>query len=169
MNRYLKRGLGLFALAFGGSAMFTLHNADIVINATDSMSQNAYLVYEWPVVLVRGSVVSTDMPPILSAKFGEYQFVKVIRGLPGDTITVDEHGTVCVAGYCVEPLIEDGKPWAPAISGGVIPPDHYAVFGTAPHSLDSRYEVIGLISGSTIRGAGFAIPFPEWEDLASWL
>ena len=169
MNRCLRTGLGIFAVSFGCSALFTLHKADLVINATDSLSKNAYLVYEWPVVLVRGSVVSTDMPRILAAKFGDYQYVKVIRGLPGDTITVDEDGTVCVAGYCVEPLIEDGKPWAPAISSGVIPPDHYAVFGTAPHSLDSRYAVIGLISGSTIRGAGFSIPFPDWEDLASWL
>lgn len=169
MNRYLRTGLGIFGVSVGCAALFTLHRADLVINATDSLSQNAYLVYEWPIVLMRGAVVSTDMPQILSAKFGDHRYVKIVRGLPGDTISVDEAGTVCVADYCVEPLIKNGEPWAPAISGGVIPPDHYAVFGTSPHSLDSRYDVIGLISGATIRGAGFAIPFPHWEDLASWL
>lgn len=169
MNRCLKRGLGLFAVMFGCSAMFTLHKADLVLNATDSMIDDAYLVYEWPLVLRRGAVVSSDMPSVLAPKFGDFQFVKVIRGVPGDTIVVDEDGTVCVAGYCADPVLKDGKPWGPAISSGVIPADHYAVFGTSEDSLDSRYDVIGLIPAKTIRGTGFAIPFPKWEDLSEWL
>lgn len=169
MNRSLRRGLGVFCVAFGCSAMFTLHKADVVINATDSLSDNAYLIYDWPLVLRRGVVISADMPRVLAVKFGEFQYVKVIRGVPGDAIVVAEDGTVCVADYCAEPLMRDGKAWAPSISGGIIPPDHYAVFGTSPESLDSRYGVIGLISVSTIQGAGFAIPFPDWEALAKWL
>ena len=169
MNRALKRGFGIFAISFGCSAMFTLSQADLIINATDSLRSSAFLVYEWPLVKRRGAVIAADMPPLLAKDYGEHSYVKVIRGIPGDEISVNLAGETCVAGYCAPLMVENGKPWSPAIAVGVIPDGHYAVFGTAADSLDSRYGIIGLIPDHTIRATGFAIPFPEWEALVGWL
>jgi len=168
MNPLLCKGFGVFAIAFGGSALFTLAKADIILNATDSLRSNAFVVYDWPLVLRRGAVIAADMPPVLADDFGEHAYVKVIRGLPGDEIVVLDDGVTCVAGYCAPPLIKDGAAWAPAIAPMVIPEGKYAVFGTSENSLDSRYDVIGLIPEETIHAAGFSVPFPQWEVLAGW-
>jgi len=62
MNPALKRGFGLFAISFGCSAMFTMSQADLILNSSDSLRASAFLVYEWPLVKRRGAVVAADMP-----------------------------------------------------------------------------------------------------------
>lgn len=80
-------------------------------------------------------------------------FFKVIRGVPGDTLSV--------AGREVrindEPVgiakshTFDRQPLAP-IAPTVIPPGHYYVQGTSPDSFDSRYRDSGLVRAEQVIG-----------------
>ena len=66
-------------------------------------------------------------------------FFKIVRGLPGDTVTVAGR-TVSVNGVVVgtaKTRAFDHQPLQP-IEPTVIPPGHYYVQGTAPDSFDSR-------------------------------
>ena len=68
-------------------------------------------------------------------------FFKVVRGLPGDVVTVADR-TVSVNGVVVgtaKAQAFDRRPLEP-IAPTVIPPGHYYVQGTGPDSFDSRYR-----------------------------
>jgi hypothetical protein len=152
-------------LTFGCLTLFMLDQTDIVMNASHSLDEPAYLMLEHPILLGHGTVVSAQMPDVLQAKFEGLHFVKRIGGLPGEEITRDEDGAPCVVGYaCYPGLLENGIPIAPLLKPGIIPEGHYAVFGTSKDSLDSRYAVIGFISKDRLLGRGWPIPFmPDWR------
>jgi len=80
-------------------------------------------------------------------------FFKVVRGLPGDTITVSER-TVSVNGQVVgtaKTHAFDHRPLDP-IAPTVIPPGHYYVQGTSADSFDSRYRASGLVRAEQVLG-----------------
>ena len=80
-------------------------------------------------------------------------FFKIIRGLPGDRITVDAR-VVSVNGEVVgvaKTHTFDRRPLEP-IAEVVIPPGHYYVQGISPDSFDSRYRISGLVRADHVLG-----------------
>lgn len=80
-------------------------------------------------------------------------FFKIIRGLPGDRVTVDAR-VVSVNGEAVgvaKTHSFDRRPLEP-IAEVVIPPGHYYVQGISPDSFDSRYRISGLIRADQVLG-----------------
>lgn len=84
-------------------------------------------------------------------------FFKIVRGLPGDAITVRgrvvaiNNETVGVA----KTHAYDRRSLAP-IAPTVIPPGHFYVQGTSPDSFDSRYAASGLVRADQV--IGHAVP-----------
>jgi conjugal transfer pilin signal peptidase TrbI len=84
---------------------------------------------------------------------GGQPFFKVIRGVPGDRITV-KNRHVYINGEDVgaaKTLSFDHRPLDP-IPEMVIPPGHYYVQGSSPDSFDSRYWSAGLVRADRILG-----------------
>jgi conjugal transfer pilin signal peptidase TrbI len=80
-------------------------------------------------------------------------FFKVVRGLPGDAVTVSGR-TVAVNGQIVgiaKTHSFDRRPLDP-IAPTVIPPGHYYVQGTSADSFDSRYRASGLVRAEQVLG-----------------
>lgn len=80
-------------------------------------------------------------------------FFKIVRGLPGDRVRVDER-VVSVNGEVVGTAKThsfDRRPLEP-ITEIVIPPGHYYVQGTSPDSFDSRYRASGLVRADQVLG-----------------
>lgn len=80
-------------------------------------------------------------------------FFKIIRGLPGDRVTVDAR-VVSVNGEAVgtaKTHTFDRRPLEP-IAAVLIPPGHYYVQGLSPDSFDSRYQASGLVRAEQVLG-----------------
>ena len=80
-------------------------------------------------------------------------FFKIVRGLPGDTVTVSGR-TVAINGQVVgtaKTHAFDRRPLEP-IAPTVIPPGHYYVQGTSADSFDSRYRASGLVRAEQVLG-----------------
>ena len=80
-------------------------------------------------------------------------FFKIVRGLPGDTVTV-EGREVRINGRPVgiaKMHAFDRRPLSP-IAPGVIPPGHLYVQGLSPDSFDSRYQLSGLVRAEQVIG-----------------
>ncbi len=80
-------------------------------------------------------------------------FFKVVRGLPGDVVTVSGR-VVAVNGQVVgiaKTHAFDRRPLDP-IAPVVIPPGHYYVQGTSTDSFDSRYRASGLVRAEQVLG-----------------
>jgi len=92
-------------------------------------------------------------------------FVKILAGMPGDEVRavsdgcieyrVFTHSFVSVIG-CAKPDTRDGRPLnlGPV---GEIPDGRYAVAGTHPDSLDSRYAAVGWIARDQIIGRAWMV------------
>ncbi|WP_051243233.1 conjugative transfer signal peptidase TraF [Azohydromonas australica] len=80
-------------------------------------------------------------------------FFKVVRGLPGDVVTVRGR-EVSVNGQAVGVALERTRGQRPLepIAPGAIPPGHYYVQGTSPDSFDSRYRAGGLVPAGQVIG-----------------
>jgi conjugal transfer pilin signal peptidase TrbI len=80
-------------------------------------------------------------------------FFKVVRGLPGDRITV-EGRVVLINGVpmgAAKTHTFDRRPLEP-IAPTVIPPGHIYAQGTSPDSFDSRYRASGLVRTGQVLG-----------------
>jgi conjugal transfer pilin signal peptidase TrbI len=80
-------------------------------------------------------------------------FFKVVRGLPGDRISVVDR-IVHINGEPVgraKKRTFDGRPLEP-IAPGEIPPGYLYVQGTSPDSFDSRYAASGLVRVEQLLG-----------------
>ncbi|MDZ7855940.1 conjugative transfer signal peptidase TraF [Sphaerotilus sp.] len=80
-------------------------------------------------------------------------FFKVVRGLPGDHVTVAGR-IVSINGEVVgtaKTHAFDRRPLEP-IAEVVIPPGRYYVQGTSPDSFDSRYRASGLVRADQVLG-----------------
>lgn len=162
---FLRRAFGYVLITFGCVSILVLDRTDVVMNSTNSLTEPAFLMVDTPILLTRGSVVASEMPEVLKAKFGDFRFVKRIRGMPGDEIFLNDKGEPCIEDDCFPPFLEDGQPVGEVIKPGVIPEDHYALFGTEADSLDSRYLAIGLISKDQLVGRGWPLPMmPDWRN-----
>ncbi|AVX06012.1 hypothetical protein MXMO3_03509 (plasmid) [Maritalea myrionectae] len=166
MNRKKVVEYGAIFAVLGLAAMIIGHTS-IVINGTNSLPHNGYIMWRTPHLLQTGRYVAFDTPEILKNKFEGISFVKRVVGMPGDTISSDS-ASVCINGQCRElqkELVEAGYRELPS---GPIPEGYIAVFGDAINSLDSRYEVIGLISVSKVQAVGWPLKLPHWKELKQW-
>lgn len=80
-------------------------------------------------------------------------FFKIVRGLPGDTITVQDR-MVLINGESVghaKAQTFDHRGLDP-IQPTVIPPGSYYVQGSSPDSFDSRYRSSGLVRAEQVIG-----------------
>jgi conjugal transfer pilin signal peptidase TrbI len=140
----------------------------IDINYTDSLPNHAYLTIKgsnWN--LQRGDYAVFGFPtenPSSPFRKGDH-LVKIIAGVPGDTVVVDENGVIRIRGEdqpglakiggspagIAKPYTKSGRP-IQAIKGGVIPKGQYYMYAPHPDSLDSRYAMVGLVDKSNIQG-----------------
>ena len=94
-------------------------------------------------------------------------YLKIVRGLPGMTVTVKENGTIYLDGVPVgraKTHALDGRPLK-AIEPGVIPPGRYYLLADHVDSHDSRYAEIGLVRRGRILGRAVALPDLPWLGL----
>lgn len=148
--------------------LYTRTQATLVLNGSDSLPHNGYLMFEWPKTAIKGSYVAFDAPEEFGNIFDGTVFVKRVEGVAGDIITASDEA-VCVGQTCRtldQRLVQKG--WK-AISYGVVPDGKVVVFGDSDNSLDSRYAAVGVVDiKSEIRASGFPLPIPRWKTLVGW-
>ena len=113
----------------------------------------------------RGERVVFDPPAALGAPA---PYLKTVRGLPGDRVSVGPDRTVSVNGVALghaKTHALDGRPLRPIVPG-TVPPGHYFVHGAHPDSHDSRYAEVGFVPRTAIRGRALALPDLPWLGLA---
>jgi len=145
----------------------------IDINYTDSLPHHAYITIKgsgWN--LKRGDYAVFGFPnenPASPFRKGDH-LVKIVAGVPGDTVVVDENGTVRIlsqdqpglaklGGFpagIAKPYSKSGRALDP-IKGGVIPDGYYYMYAPHTDSLDSRYSMVGLVNQSLIHGVTLPI------------
>ncbi|MEP2780815.1 MAG: S26 family signal peptidase [Pseudoruegeria sp.] len=168
MATITRKIFGGVLVGLGLTAIYVLDRATIIFNVTTSLPENAFVVFDPPVPLVRGSIMAFQQPEALEDLFGDGLFVKRLVGKPGDEIIHREDGTPCIKNNCFPLETDSDGPRLKGLDAGVIPQDHFAVFGDSHDSLDSRYAMIGLVRRESLIGSGFAIPLPHWKEIANW-
>jgi conjugal transfer pilin signal peptidase TrbI len=109
---------------------------------------------------VRGDqvVFRTDVRTLPQFQVGAV-FVKQVEGLPGDEVEINTAGRVRITGshgFVFESALEDGvlqilgRQRNDFTTRYRIPPGHYFVVGTLPHTFDSRYW--GLVHRDQLMG-----------------
>lgn len=94
---------------------------------------------------------------------------KIVAGVPGDIVRMDDNRKFYVTNASSQSALaneqfvgyaktysREGKPLQ-ASEGGVIPEGRYYVMAPHPDSLDSRYQISGLVSHDAIIGRTYAI------------
>ena len=112
-----------------------------------------------------GDRVVFDPPAALGAPA---PYLKTVRGLPGDRVSVGPDRNVSVNGVPLgraKTHARDGRPLSP-VAPGTVPAGHYFVLGAHPDSHDSRYAEVGLIPRAALRGRALALPDLPWLGLA---
>lgn len=168
MIRMRRKILAGLLTGFVISGFYVLSTGRLVLNGTNSLPHNGYVMVRWPIVPLKGSYIAFPAPKAVDARFQHLPFIKRIVGHPGDAIAVSNE-KVCVA--------EDCRPLLPSLSArglkplseGIVPEDHYVVFGDAPDSLDSRYALIGTVAREDILAVGYPVAIPHWTELSAWL
>lgn len=149
------------------------------VNYTDSLPDHAFLTVKgWKTGLKHGDYVAFEFPtenPISPFRKGAHM-VKLVGGVPGDTVVMDESGNFRVlraedseamralGGSVLATAKTHTKSGRPIKPGpvGVIPEGRYFVFAPHKDSLDSRYEITGWISEENILGRTFPIDSLLW-------
>ena len=111
-----------------------------------------------------GDRVLFDPPEAVDAPV---PYLKTVRGVPGQRVSVGPDRTVFVDGEPVgraKTRALDGRALG-AIAPGVIPPGHYYLFADHADSHDSRYAEIGLVAAERILGRAVAMPDIPWIGL----
>jgi type IV secretory pathway protease TraF len=156
---------GSLAVAAG---FWSINALRVNLNGSNSLPENAFVMWTWPQLTWRGAVIAATPPPSYGQTFEGLLITKKIVGLPGDVVTHDGDA-VCVAGQCFALFIRDGRPFAPPLAEGEIPEGFYAAFGASDDSLDSRYATIGLFEETRIVAVGIGTNIiPHWKDLKAW-
>lgn len=148
--------LGIWTLAYLRLFVDATPRVPILFNWTPSLPCKVAWLWRTPGPLQRGEYVVFSFDgdakqdyPGLSGQ----PFFKIVRGLPGDSLTVAER-VVLINGEVVgtaKTHTHDRRPLAP-IEAMVIPPGHYYVQGTSPDSFDSRYQASGLVRADQVVG-----------------
>jgi len=136
----------------------------VYVNASWSDGAWGYLVLPLPGAPQRGDAVLFDPP---EAADSPIPYLKTVRGLPGDPVSVDGGRRVSVKGVVLgvaKTRARDGRALEMA-APGVIPPGHYYVHADHADSHDSRYAEIGLVPRERIRGRALALPALPWLGL----
>lgn len=142
----IKKGLLSFVMTL--AVLFIVkEQVHIVKNHTDSMPER-YFIHLLKVTPELGEIT------IVYNDYYQGNLIKKIIGVEGDEIRIDSEGTVYVNQQYVGKVCDhtsDGRRLN-AIRAGVIPKGH--VFLYAPHerSFDSRYEEVGLVSITQLKG-----------------
>ena len=122
-----------------------------VINIDDSLPGLIYKI-DRGTLPIRNDVVGITVPPNPYYPDGA-PFLKIITGMPGDTVTRKDRMFYINGQYVAEAkaLTNKGYPLTPGPTG-VIPPGHYFVWTPHKDSYDSRYNEIGWITTQHILG-----------------
>lgn len=140
----------------------------LVVNGTDSLEANAFVMVTWPKPLWRGSVVALEMPePLrkgLDLDEGQAVLVKRVVGIPGDRVQHSRDG-LCVGHACLVAHPRSDGSGLDLWAGDVVPTDAVFVVGESATSLDSRYAAIGPRPVDDILAVGFPVRFPNWRAL----
>ena len=152
--------VGMAALA----ALWLLTASRVHVNASWSDDAWGYLVLPLGEPEA-GDVVLFEPPAALGAPV---PYLKTVRGVPGDRVTVDASQQMWVAGIPVglaKTHALDGRPLE-AAAPGAIPEDRYYLHGDHADSHDSRYAEIGLVPRERILGRAVPLPDLPWLGLA---
>ena len=128
----------------------------VLFNWTPSLPCRVALLQYGANALKRGDYVVFAFDGEAQARYPGLRgqpFFKIVRGLPGDRITV-EGRAVAINGEIVgqaKTHTHDRQALEP-IPAAVIPAGHYYVQGTSPDSFDSRYRASGLVRADQVLG-----------------
>jgi len=147
---------GIWALAYMRLFFDATPRVPVLFNWTPSLPYKVALLHSGNPSLRRGDFIvfafagngARDYPGLAGQPF-----FKMVRGLPGDRISVDGR-EVRVNGEPVgiaKTHAFDRRPLEP-IAAGVIPPGCYYVQGLSPDSFDSRYRESGLVRAEQVIG-----------------
>lgn len=133
----------------------------VVWNLSESLPQHLFVI-EMGVKPQKGDLVAfkwvkDDSTPMNPYPYGT-TFVKILEGVPGDVI-VERNREFFIDGKSLGFAKQLSKKGHQLNLGhvGVIPPASYYVRGTHRDSLDSRYDLLGLVSEKDILGRAFAV------------
>lgn len=155
LTQYLRRHGLAWGLALLAAFLFRLQFT-IGINASPSLPCHLFLIHlgEMP---ARDDYVAFQWHGGGPYRAG-ITFVKILTGLPGDTITTSGR-TFFVNDRPVgvaKPTSRTGTPLEPG-PVGTLPEGRYYVRAPHPDSLDSRYAITGWIARDRILGRAYAL------------
>jgi len=144
----------------------------VVINGSDSLHANAFVMVTWPKWVVPGAIVAFEMPePLLAGlglEKGQAVYVKRVLGTAGDAIELTDAG-VCVNDRCLPQYPrKNGRPLSMYV-GTQVPDGTVFVAGDSPSSFDSRYALIGPRPLEDVLAVGVPIGLPDWRSLRALL
>lgn len=156
LGSHVRRRWWLYALAGAGFAYCANHYR-IALNMSDSLPESMYLVVLDSKPTAVGEFVAFEWQRNTFYR-RDWTFVKRVAGVAGQKVSVNGRQVFIdgkPVGYA-KPRSLHGVPLSP-IKEGVIPEGF--VYAQAPHpdSLDSRYEVTGLIQTARVIGKAYAI------------
>ena len=147
---------GIWALAYMRLFFDATPHVPVLFNWTPSLPYKVALLHPSRYALHRGDFIvyafagdgARDYPGLAGQPF-----FKIVRGLPGDRISVDGR-EVRINGVPVgvaKTHAFDRRLLEP-IASGVIPPGWFYVQGLSPDSFDSRYRQSGLVRAEQVIG-----------------
>jgi len=168
-RRFNNRGNRILLGLAAATVLWLALASRIHVNASWSDDAWGYFVLPLPPPgrgnsLARGDIVVFDPPDALGAPV---PYLKIVRGVPGDTVVVDADRGVWIAGEHLgraKSFSLTGRA-LDAIEPATIPPTYYFLNANHPDSHDSRYAEIGLVPRDRIRGRAIALPDIPWLGL----
>lgn len=156
LRSHARRRWWLYVLAGAGFA-YSMNHYRIALNMSDSLPESMYLVVLDSKPTAVGDFVAFEWQRNMFYR-RDWTFVKRVAGVAGQKVTLQGRQVFIdgkPVGYA-KPRSLRGEPLSP-IKEGVIPEGY--VYAQAPHpdSLDSRYEVTGLIQTARVVGKAYAI------------
>lgn len=138
--------VGLFYAFIFGSL---LNCTQIVISPTNSLPYNVFFMIKSNHFSCNDIIVfSLEDHPILKNS----SWIKRLKGVPGDVIEVKDD-IVTVSGKTIGKVLPGLKP----LASGVIPEGYVFLAGDSLDSLDSRYEIMGLVKVKDLEGRAFPL------------
>lgn len=136
------------------------------INLTKSLPDHVFLTVKgWTADIKHGDYIAFEWQGGGPFPKG-FRFVKIVAGVPGDVITVDEMrgfwrngGRDSVTEQFLGVAKTHSLKGEPLAAGpvGTIPPGHYYVMAPHKDSLDSRYAMTGWVPHEKIIGRTFVL------------
>ena len=158
-NRRIRAAGGtLVILSLGAALAWVAFNSLLVLNASWSAPHWGFV--RLPTILYPSDPATGDWVLFDPPMERPWPYIKQVRGVEGDRITVGADRLVSVGGVPVGRAKTHslaGRPVAP-IGDGIIPAGHVFVFAPHRDSHDSRYAEIGLIPFEAIRAMAWPLP-----------